>query len=518
MQFPIGDPNFKNIRKGNFYYVDKTKYLEALIREGQYYFLSRPRRFGKSLLVRTLQYLFEGEKELFKGLHIYDHWDWSTKYPVIRISFDGDCDTPESIKERIIDQLDTATDSAGFDVTKYAGRSPSSYLYRLIVDWQKKTNKKVVLLIDEYDRPILDVLDDKKAAAVNEKYLRKFYSMIKGCDDYIRFVFITGITMFPKATIFSGLNNLKDISLRSKYGAICGYTEKELDEVFAKEMIGLNRKKIRRWYNGYNWLGEKVYNPLGVMNLFETKEFEDWWYQNSIPKYLYEFVKNKQVSIKDVAHGVIEKTKFSTFDPENLAIEALFFQSGYLTIAKKIKKGYRTLYRLDYPNFEVRQYLVGDLLDHITDGKITVEDSEKLMDLLIKNDFECFAETVSSHLAGLPCQWQKQGLANYEAWYGGLLYMAFRVLDVDLRVEESTSHGRSDMVLLDQKQAFILELKVIENAAGKDKAIAAALEQIEKQGYAKKYMNQGKIVHMIALVFGKKEKNLVGWEAKTLPT
>jgi len=272
MRFPTSTPNFKSLRKNNFYYVDKTRYLYNLTEEENYFFLSRPRRFGKSLLVSTLHYLFEGEKELFKGLYIYDHWDdWSKKYPVIKISFGGKCRAPEFIEREIKDQLEIATEKAGLNISDYKGRSPSGYLRKLIYHCHKKTGHQVVLLIDEYDKSILDVLDDKKAAAANEECLRDFYSVIKDCHDDLRFVFVTGITMFSKATMFSGLNNLVDISFRPEYGAICGYTDKELDEIFAKEMIGLDRDKIRRWYNGYNWLGEKVYNPLSVMGFLKQK-------------------------------------------------------------------------------------------------------------------------------------------------------------------------------------------------------------------------------------------------------
>ena len=403
MEFPMGDPYFDSIRKGDFYYVDKTKYLRTLIKEGKYYFLSRPRRFGKSLLLSTLHNLFEGEKELFKGLYIYDHWEWSQKYFVINISFGGKCRTPEFIEETITTQLQAAANQAGLKTSNYKGLAPSNFLYSLLADWHLKTGQEAVLLIDEYDKPILDVLDDKKAAAANEECLRDFYSIIEDCRN-LRFVFVTGITMF------SGLNNLKDISFRPKYGAICGYTDKEIEEVFAKEMTGLDRDKIRHWYNGYNWLGEKVYNPLSVMGYFKTKKFKGWWYQSSVPKYLYSFIKDKQVSIKDVVHGVIDEDQFSIFDPEDLKIEALLFQSGYLTIDQKMEERYGIVYRLKYPNFEVQKYLAQGLLAHITAKKITAENSQEMVDLLVENNFESFVEILEARLAGIPYQWHKQDL------------------------------------------------------------------------------------------------------------
>ncbi|MDE0097937.1 MAG: AAA family ATPase, partial [Gammaproteobacteria bacterium] len=253
-KLPIGIQNFRRLRERGCYYVDKTPLIRALVDQGDYYFLSRPRRFGKSLLVDTLQELFAGSEELFRGLDIHGHWDWSGSHPVVRLSFDGKYNQPEDVEHSVLNQLALIEHGAGIDPARTADGGPER-LQNLLYHLHHSTGRAVVVLVDEYDKPILDVLDDPDLARANRDWLRGFYGIIKGSARHVRFVLVTGVSRFSKVSLFSGLNNLEDISLDPTFATICGYTDNDLDTVFAPELPGLDREEIRRWYNGYHWRG-----------------------------------------------------------------------------------------------------------------------------------------------------------------------------------------------------------------------------------------------------------------------
>ncbi|MCY4444241.1 MAG: AAA family ATPase, partial [Proteobacteria bacterium] len=356
MILPIGCADFEDIREDQYYYVDKTDLIYKLIKTGKKYFLSRPRRFGKSLLVSTLKYLFEGKKDLFKGLYIEDKWDWSQKYPVVRLSMTGQNHNPEKISKNIIDQIITIAEIAELDVSKIVNESALLALRRLLFRLYKKTGKKAVVLVDEYDAPILDVLVNTELAQKNSNFLREFYRQIKDSEEYIHFVFVTGITMFSKNSIFSGLNNLKNISLVPRYAAICGYTDHDLDTVFSKEIQNLDREEIKLMYKGYGWLGEeKVYNPFCILNALDEQGYEEWWFETATPQYLYEYlVRSNRINLKDVEGCWVDRSQLIAFEVDRAAPQAIFFQSGYLTIVNKKRENRRTKYLLEYPNLEVR--------------------------------------------------------------------------------------------------------------------------------------------------------------------
>ena len=256
-QLPIGIQDFRTIREQDCYYVDKTPLIHRLVSEGRYYFLSRPRRFGKSLLVDTLQELFEGNEALFRGLDIHGQWDWSDRHPVVRLSFDGKYDEPGDLERSILNQLALIKHDAGLDSAPSVGADPER-LRTLLHHLHRAAGRRVVVLVDEYDKPILDVLENQALAKANRDHLRGFYGIIKGSARDVRFVLVTGVSMFSKVSLFSGLNNLKDISLDPRYATLCGYTDEDLDRVFAPEFPGLDRDEIRRWYNGYSWRGAFV--------------------------------------------------------------------------------------------------------------------------------------------------------------------------------------------------------------------------------------------------------------------
>ena len=282
---PIGIQTFSRLREDDAYYVDKTRLLLSLIQNGSRYFLSRPRRFGKSLLISTLKELFEGNEALFEGLHIHGAWDWSRRCPVVRLDFSiGGFENPDWAAEDVNAQLRRIEADAEIDPQDDI---PALRFQHLIQELRRRTGERVVVLVDEYDKPILDALEIPDVARANRDFLRGFYSTIKASDEDIRFAFLTGVSKFSKVNLFSGLNNLDDITLDPRYSSLCGYTDEDIDTVFAPELEGLDRARIREWYNGYSWLGEeKVYNPFDVLLLFAKREFGAWWFQTGTPDFL----------------------------------------------------------------------------------------------------------------------------------------------------------------------------------------------------------------------------------------
>ena len=333
-KLPIGIQTFREIREDGCYYVDKTPLMHRLAAEGKHYFLSRPRRFGKSLFLDTLKELFEGSEALFEGLHIHRRWDWSVRHPVVRLSFGaGHFTEPGYLHKNLMAQLDGAEERAG--VGSRYDTAPERF-GRLLAKLHAHAGERVVVLVDEYDKPILDALDTPEVARANRDYLRGLYAVIKDCDAHIRFSFITGVSKFSKVSLFSGLNNLEDLTLDRRCSAICGYTEADLDTVFAPELPGLDRDAIREWYNGYGWLGEeKVYNPFDILLLFRNREFGAWWFETGTPAFLVETLLERRVSSVALDGMMGTSALLSAFDVDAIGTEALLFQTGYLTIGTR---------------------------------------------------------------------------------------------------------------------------------------------------------------------------------------
>jgi len=421
-RLPIGIQDFARLRVSNSYYIDKTPLIRELIECGDHWFLSRPRRFGKSLLVSTLKALFEGRKELFKGLDIHERWDWSVTHPVLRLSFGAKYNAPNDIRDSVLAQLELIEHAAGLDPDQTKGAGPLR-LQKVIYYLHQTTGQRVVILVDEYDKPILDVLDDPEQARANRECLRGYYSIIKDSAEHVRFVFVTGVSMFSKASLFSDLNNLKDISLDPRFATICGYTDADIDTVFAPELDGLDRDAIRTWYNGYNWLGEvRLYNPFDVLLLFDDRKFKPYWFRTGSPRFLFETLKEKSVSPLDLEGRLADETLVSKFEIDDIEVEALLFQTGYLTIVDERSDDFDTFYKLDYPNQEVQISLNRGLLQYL--GKTMVEAGRQGRDLcalLEAHDFEGFAVELKAYLASIPYQWHRTGdFSRHEAWYAGL--------------------------------------------------------------------------------------------------
>ena len=506
-RLPIGIQTFRKIREENCYYVDKTAYLRQLLDGGTHYFLSRPRRFGKSLFLDTLKELFEGNEPLFKGLYIHDHWDWSVRYPVIRLSFgSGNFKESGDLQANLLDQLAAIERRTG--VVVEAETVPGRFAY-LIEALHDRAGQPVAVLVDEYDKPILDALEVPEVARANRDFLRGLYATIKDSDAYIKFTFLTGVSKFSKVSLFSGLNNLKDITLDARYSAICGYTDADLDTVFAPELPGFNRDEIRRWYNGYSWLGEEVYNPFDILLLFDSQRFGAWWFETGTPTFLVETLISRRVETLTLDNLLGNDELLSTFDVDHIATEALLFQTGYLTIHQTEPRGSRTYYRLGYPNQEVRQSLNESLLNHLTGNPTQqAEHIARLYDLLLVNDFAGLENLFKAFFASIPYQWHtKNDIANYEGYYASVFYSYFASVGLDIVVEDSSSHGRLDMAVRFNDNVYLFEFKVVELAPE-----GTAMAQLKQKRYADKYRDRGEPIHLIAVEFSRETRNLVAFE------
>ncbi len=520
-RLPIGIQDFPTIRSEGFYYVDKTPLVRRLVDEGRHYFLSRPRRFGKSLLLDTLRSLFSCDEPLFRGLDIHPHWDWSSPHPVVRLSFDGKYNEPGDIERNILTQLALIERNAGLPPA--ACTTGPERLLDLLDRLHDTTGRRVVVLVDEYDKPILDMLHDPDLARANRDYLRGFYGVVKGSAEHVRFVFVTGVSMFSKVSLFSGLNNLKDISLDPRFAAVCGYRDEDLDRVFGPELDGLDRDRIRTWYNGYHWRGgERVYNPWDVLLLLDSRRFRPYWFETGSPEFLFRMLMEKSVSPMELEGRLADMALVSKFDVGDIGIEALLFQTGYLTIAEELaiaedeEDDFDALYRLDYPNREVRVSLNRGLLAWLgKKGADARQQGREFCALLEAHDFAGFGARLRAWLSGIPYQWHATGdLARYEAWYASLLYMCLRAVGADLRVEEASSRGRADMVVRLGGQVFVIELKMAEIDDGGEAALDAAMAQMRGRGYAEKYRGHDGPVHLVGVACGRDARNLLDIRAE----
>ena len=366
-----------------------------------------------------------------------------------------------------------------------------------------------MVLVDEYDKPILDALDAPEVARANRDYLRGLYAVIKDRDAHIRFSFITGVSKFSKVSLFSGLNILKDITLDPRYSAICGYRDADLDAVFAAELPGLDRDKIRDWYNGYSWLGdERVYNPFDVLLLFDKRKFGAWWFETGTPAFLVETLFKRRVSSLALDEMVSSADLLSTFDVDDMATEALLFQTGYLTIRDEEDLGGEPLYRLGYPNREVRQSLNRSLLRYLVrDASRQMANSVRLYRLLEVNDFEGLETLFQAFFASIPYEWYTNNdIARYEGYYASVFYSYFAALGLDVKVEDSTSHGRLDMAVRFNDNVYLFEFKVVEMAPE-----SAAMAQLKEKRYADKYRDLGQPIHLIAVEYSKDDRNVAAF-------
>ncbi|GIV29108.1 MAG: ATPase AAA [Bacteroidia bacterium] len=503
---PIGIQSFEEIRKGNYIYVDKTPYLHQMISNGKYYFLSRPRRFGKSLTVDTIKCLFEGKRELFEGLYIYDKWDWTKTYPVIHLSFGSYKKTDNyPLEQFIIARLNEIAQ-------RYSVQLKENIYYEtfreLIVKLSEK--QKVVILIDEYDKPILDNIEDPETAKEQREVLKGLYQLLKDLDEKIKFVFLTGVSKFSKVSIFSGLNNLYDITISSRYGAICGYTENDMDVYFSDYLVNVDRAKMKHWYNGYNWGTDCVYNPFDILWFLSEQRYQSYWFQTGTPSFLIKLMMERHFYIPNLEHIVAGEAILSSFDIENIHPVTLLFQTGYLTIKSSLQKGERTEYILNYPNLEVKMAFNDVLLKYYTNKHNETEIYlNKLYDLLYDAKIENIIQLFHSLFAGIPYQWYiNNHLNEYEGFFASIFYSVFQSLGITVIPEDTTNKGRIDITVIINNNIFIFEFKTSDESNNN----INPLQQIKNKKYHEKYLHQNKNIYLIGIEFSKKDRNIAKYE------
>ena len=511
-KLPIGIQTFREIREDDCYYVDKTGMAVNLVQTGKAYFLSRPRRFGKSLFLDTLKELFEGHRALFTGLAAESAWDWSQKYPVIRVSFsDGVLQSRAQLDQRIEEILQDNERRLGLqsEHLSIGGRFAD-----LIRQAHEATGQRAVVLIDEYDKPILDNIDNRAIATEMREGLKNLYSVLKGADEHLKFVFLTGVSKFSKVSLFSGLNNLTDITLDAPYSALCGYTDADVDTVFAPELPGLDRAQIRDWYNGYNWLGTSVYNPFDLLLLFRSREFRPYWFETGTPTFLIKLLTERQFFTPDLARLQSSMALLSAFDVDCIEPEALLFQAGYLTVLERTEPiTGQWVYTLGYPNREVKASLNAALLGGLgASERSSFAVRLKLIELLKSTDLPALKELFHAFYASIPHQWYTQNtIAQYEGYYASVFYSYFAALGLDIQLEDCTNQGRIDMTVLFADQVFLFEFKVVETSPN-----GSALQQLKDRAYSDKYRSRGEPIHLIGVEFSKASRNIVGFGVETL--
>ena len=428
--------------------------------------------------------------------------------PLCSLSFGrGNFKEAAYLHENAMTQLHTIAEEAGI-VPRYD--TASECFGDLIRVLHRQAEQRVVVLVDEYDKPILDALEVPEVARANRDFLRGLYATIKDSDAHIKFTFLAGVSKFSKVSLFSGLNNLTDITIDPQYSAICGYTEEDLDTVFAPELPGLDRDEIRRWYNGYSWRGqEKVYNPFDILLLFRRQSFEAYWFETGTPTFLIETLLSRGVGALALDNMLGSDDLLSAFDVDHIATEALLFQTGYLTIIQTEPRGGEMYYRLSYPNREVRQSLNRSLLNHLTgDPSQRTEHRARLYDLLLVNDFAGLESLFKAFFASIPYQWHTNNeIANYEGYYASVFYSYFASVGFDIVVEDSGSDGRLDMAVRFNDNVYLFEFKVVELAPE-----GAAMAQLQAKGYADKYRDLDQPIFMIGIEFSRETRNLIGFE------
>jgi hypothetical protein len=509
---PIGIQSFEYLRANDFLYVDKTEDIYRMVTTGKPYFLSRPRRFGKSLLVSTLDCLFSARKELFEGLYIYDKWDWTRKYPVVRIDFGGiNYQTVEDLEKDLADKLDEYAVRYGLTLM----RQRSGRFAELIEKLHEKTGETVVVLVDEYDKPIIDCLSNLPLAAEIRKTLHDFYQVLKAADDHLRLIFLTGVSKFSKVSIFSGLNNLDDLTLTPEYAKICGYTQEELLANFAlhiEELAKSNEEtkeetiaRVKYHYDGYSWDGRTfVYNPFSTLRLFKHKIFDDYWFASGTPTFLVNLLKERN-DIQPVTEPFeMLADNFDAFDIERIDTKVLLFQTGYLTVksARNNRISGRLSYLLDIPNEEVRRGLMTHLFAGFADTSASDAASIKefMMEQLFTGDTSAFNRSLKTLIANIPYQLHVPA----EKYYHSLFLLWLNMMGFKVDAEISTNIGRIDAVWTWEERVVIAEVKYA--AEGNPNAlIAEAFAQIHEKKYYERYLGQNKRIALLAVAFAGRE-------------
>ena len=509
-RYPIGIQDFEKLREGGYLYVDKTQQMYELLSAGNYFFLSRPRRFGKSLLLSTLKYFFQGRRDLFEGLWVDQHadHDWA-EHPVLHVSFSSSGYKDIGLEAALRRLLDEAANQYGIKLQTegLSGR------FKELIKALGSGPRKVVLLIDEYDKPLVDYLDDLPQAEANRKTLKNFFSIIKDADPYLRFFLITGVSKFSKVSLFSDLNHLNDLTIHPRYASLTGYTPAEMDHYFGDEYPALAeangkdvpqiKAEIQRWYNGYQWeVGQPVYNPFSVLRLFDAKRFANYWWESGTPTFLLKVLKDQfQFDMEEVEAG---SSLLDSYTLENLDWRNLMFQTGYLTI-KDYEEEYR-LYTLGYPNLEVKDAMAQYLLATFRHGQTGETQSiyANLKRALDQGDLDKVIAQINLLFSTIPYQLFE---AKRERFFHAILHLTFQGLGLLTQSEVSTSKGRVDTIVQAKSGIYVMEFKLDESAQ-------AALDQIRKNRYGSPYLDQGQPVTALGVSFSSETKEVAEWEAR----
>jgi hypothetical protein len=511
---PIGIQSFADIRESDYIYVDKTQLVHKLVTTGKYYFLSRPRRFGKSLLISTLKSLYLGHKALFEGLWIEDKWDWSKTNPVIHISFDAVSYTEMTLTEGLKIELRNQAKNYGLTLSSQDLKG----LFKEFIMALSAKYGKVVLLIDEYDKPLIDYLENDKLeqAKANRIILRDFYSVLKSIGDHIQLLFITGISKFSKVSLFSHLNNLRDITIGKHYAALTGYTQEELEFYFeeyiesCQEGLDMSRgellEQMKIWYDGYTWDGvTEVYNPFGTLNFLADQMFKNHWFTTGSPNFLIQQM--RKFDRFDVENSSVDAASLDSYDIDNMELIPLMFQTGYLTVKKLNPRTSEIV--LDYPNKEVRESMYQFLIHEIAKNPrrlhtgLTIQDLNKAF---ITKDLAQVKAIIKGLLADLPAETYKN---QTEGLYHGLIHIVFNYLGLFVNSEVHSALGRADAVVQTLTDIYVFEFKF-------NKTAEEAIEQIHKKQYAHKYHALNKPLTGIGVNFDSANRQIDGWVEEIL--
>ena len=509
-KLPIGIQTFSKIIKDNCVYVDKTRHIAELMESGDYFFLSRPRRFGKSLLVSTLSEIFSGNQALFQGLYIYDQIEWQP-HPVIHIDFSGiDFSTGAELRKGLIELLD------GFNADYQLGIEKRGFkaYFKKIIRALSERKGKVVVLIDEYDKPIVDHIDDIEKSTKNREILRDFFGVLKSSDAFLRFVFLTGVSKFSRVSIFSDLNNLRDITLSKQFATLLGYTQTELESYFDNYIqtlcfeLGIKKPQlltqIKTWYNGYSWNAkDRLYNPFSILNLFAEQRFSNYWFATGTPSFLIKLIKKKQRDVTTFENQKISEIIFDSYNIENLNIFALLFQTGYLTITEIVSQELFREYTLNYPNLEVKQAFITYLFESFTQNRLEEIQpaAQKLHRYLQEENLAGFMNIIRALFAKIPYPLH----IEQEAYYHSLFYMILVLMGVEIDLEVLTDKGRIDGVLAFEDKIYLIEFKYAKAGSHMDRLTHKALKQIKTKNYGERFLNDSRSRVYLGVGFTGKE-------------
>jgi hypothetical protein len=500
---PVGRQYFASIRKDNAIYVDKTAYIYNLCHPADSaYFLSRPRRFGKSLTLDTISELFSGNKALFEGLWIADKWDWTETYPVIRMSLDA-IGHKIGLEEALVKNLNKTARRFGETLENTNAGLAFDELIEKVVE---KTGKQVVILIDEYDRPIVDYIDPYNLSKANEQrdILKDFFSILKDASNHIRFLLITGVSKFSKVSIFSELNHLSDLTLDPRYAALCGYTQQELEHFFdpyLKVMPEETLEKMKLWYNGYSWDAQTfVYNPFSVLNFFQTRTYRNFWFETGTPTFLVKLLRkrfNYTLEETEVSNLILESFRLEEFDA--LDVNSILLQTGYLTI--KEKTPYDT-FILNYPNKEVKHSFGQFLLSEYTHTPVTVPYGANILRASEHNNLADVIAIINNLIKSVPDQ---NYIKDKEKFFHAIIHLIFTMVGSDPRSEMHTGIGRMDTVIITPNRVFVFEFKMNETAK-------EAIQSIKDRAYADSLKHLNKPITGVGVAFSTETKGVADWD------